>query len=67
MSQTIKLSELAEQAYAAYAESTGGKNFQGNPMPLWNGLPEPIQRAWIASTSKVVEILYSAAIAVDRT
>lgn len=46
--------DAAERAYAAYAKSTGGKNFQGNPMPAWIDLPTSIQLAWIAATCDVL-------------
>lgn len=36
--------------YQAYAQSTGGKTFDGRDMPRWEQLPERIQQAWIAAT-----------------
>jgi len=42
--------QLARAAYAAYGQSTGGLNYQGLPMPEWDGLGETIQQAWIAAT-----------------
>lgn len=36
--------------YQAYAQSTGGKTFDGRDMPTWEQLPERIQQAWIAAT-----------------
>ena len=44
---------MAKIAYAAYGETTGFKNFQGNPMPAWEQLGEPIQKAWIAAAEAV--------------
>lgn len=41
----------AQAAYAAYGESTGGKNFRGDPMPAWSELPEAIQNAWVAASA----------------
>jgi len=40
------MSERAKAAYAAYGEVVEWKNFRGDPMPQFNELPEPIQRAW---------------------
>jgi len=40
---------LARQAYYAYGSVTDFKNFQGNPMPEWEALPEKIQQAWMAA------------------
>lgn len=48
---------LAKLAYQAYGESTGGKNFQGNPMPQWEDLGEKIQTAWVAATTAVSNYL----------
>jgi len=44
---------LAQQAYRAYGETTGFKNFQGNPMPAWHDLPDTIKAAWKASVREV--------------
>jgi hypothetical protein len=46
--------ELALIAYTAYGRVTDFKNFQGNPMPKWDELPEKIQGAWIASVQAVL-------------
>jgi hypothetical protein len=43
----------AKAAYAAYGETTGHKNFRGEPMPEWDGLGDTIQRAWIAAAATV--------------
>lgn len=48
-------SDIAASAYKAYAASTGGKNFQGNPMPVWHDLPAPIRVAWEAAARQVGE------------
>lgn len=37
----------AEHTYKAYADTTGGKNFQGNPMPEFHALPDAIKQAWV--------------------
>lgn len=49
--------QLAQIAYSAYGEQTGFKNFQGNPMPSWEQLGEPIQKAWIAAAEAVYSYL----------
>lgn len=50
--------ELAARiAYAAYGESTGGKNYQGNPMPPWEHLGDAIQAAWLAAAEAVADYL----------
>lgn len=41
--------QLARAAYAAYGQATGGLNYQGLPMPKWEGLGETIQQAWRAA------------------
>jgi hypothetical protein len=41
--------DIAASAYRAYAASTGNKNYQGNPMPAFDDLPQPIQTAWEAA------------------
>lgn len=48
---------LAAKAYAAYAISAGGKNFQGNPMPAWAELPEAIRGHWRAAVGAVIEAI----------
>jgi len=45
------LDDVARAMYAAYGETTGNKNYLGNPMPAWAGLGEVIQRAWLAAAS----------------
>lgn len=44
---------LARVAYDAYGHSTGGKNYQGNPMPEFDDLGEGIQAAWAAAANAV--------------
>lgn len=45
--------ELAQAAYAAYGEWTGGLNHRGEPMPRWDDLGETIRRAWVAAAGAV--------------
>jgi hypothetical protein len=49
--------DFARLAYDAYGKSTGGKNYQGLPMPTWLDLPEPIQQAWMAAAGAVRQAL----------
>jgi hypothetical protein len=48
--------ELAKVAYRAYSATTGNKNFQGNPMPAWDDLPETIREAWAAAAEAVRDV-----------
>ncbi len=41
--------QLARIAYGAYGEATNFKNFRGEPMPIWEELPDEIQKAWCHS------------------
>lgn len=45
--------ELAELAYATYGKSTGGRNYQGLPMPDWDELTDAIQLAWIEAAGAI--------------
>lgn len=46
---------LAKEAYEAYANHTGWKSLAtGQPLPQWDALPEPIQKAWQVSAAWVV-------------
>lgn len=47
--------ELAHVGYEAYGESTGHKNYQGQPMPGWNELPDRTQLAWIEATGAILQ------------
>lgn len=39
----------ARAAYEAYGNATGGKNYQGLPMPRWDDLGDAIQYAWVCA------------------
>lgn len=45
----------AKVAYEAYARSTGGKTFDGRDMPVWSGLGDKIQTAWVAAAGAVID------------
>lgn len=47
--------ELAKVAYQGYGESTGFKNYQGLPMPEWEGLGVKIQTAWVSAVCAVLD------------
>jgi len=47
------VAHLAKAAYAAYGDSTGGKNWQGLPMPTWADLPVTTRAAWMAAVDAV--------------
>ena len=38
---------LAKRAYKTYGKAVDFKNYQGNPMPEFDELPEKIKNAWI--------------------
>ena len=45
---------LAREAYEAYCAAAGGKSLvTGDPLPLWDMLPEKIQHAWLMSAAWV--------------
>ena len=50
------MQKIAQGAYHAYGQVTNFKNFQGNPMPDWEQLPEKIQEAWRAAVRYVYVI-----------
>lgn len=54
--QTEQVDEFvfAKQAYLAYGEVTDFKNFQGEPMPKFEELPERIQNAWKAAAASLI-------------
>lgn len=40
--------DLAAHFYDVYCQSSGGKNFRGDPCPAWADLPEAIRTHWTA-------------------
>ena len=50
-------SAIAPIAYNAYGAVTGFKNFQGQPMPSFDELPQTIQQAWERAARTVGECL----------
>lgn len=52
--------DVAMRCYGAYAEVTDWKNYQGNPMPQWEELPDKTQEAWIAASKEASRVLKNA-------
>lgn len=48
---------IAPLAYNAYGSVTGFKNYQGQPMPSFDQLPETIKQAWERAARTVGECL----------
>lgn len=46
----------ARIAYTAYGRKTEFKNFRGDPMPLFDDLPETIRDAWIAAAGVIWDL-----------
>lgn len=44
----------ARLAYTAYGKVTGFRNFRGDPMPMFDDLPEQIREAWVAAAGVVL-------------
>lgn len=44
--------------YEAYAESTGGKTFDGRDMPKWDELPARIKTAWEYASEAILELSF---------
>jgi hypothetical protein len=55
MIQPVRLA-LAQAAYAAYGDHTGGLNYQGRTMPAWDNLGPTIQGAWVAAAGEASAI-----------
>jgi hypothetical protein len=41
-----------QDAYTAYGDVVGWRNFQDLPMPAWENLPPKIRAGWIAAAAK---------------
>jgi hypothetical protein len=46
----------ARIAYTAYGRVTDFKNFQGNPMPMFDDLPDRIKEAWISAAGTIWDL-----------
>jgi len=49
------LNKLATNAYHAYGDKAGWKNYQGKEMPQWKELPDNIKVYWEAAVGHVVD------------
>lgn len=49
--------QRAKAAYEAYGDFTDNKNFQGNPMPKWEDLPDKIRGAWQAASMELAQLV----------
>lgn len=56
---------MAQLAYQAYGQTTGFKNYQGNPMPTWDALGDVIQGTWVSAVNAVVDYLQAGPAASD--
>lgn len=45
----LSLDEIAEMAYEAYSQASGGKAFNGDPLPSWADVNPQIQSYWRAA------------------
>lgn len=54
---SLDITDLAREAYLAYATETENKNFQGLPMPDWEVLPQKIRQAWCGAVMSTVSRL----------
>lgn len=60
------MTDYAQVAYKAYGEHAEWKNFQGDPMPTWEELPDPIRSHWYyAAAAILAEGEYARAAKVD--
>jgi hypothetical protein len=47
--------DLAKLAYDAYCTAVGGKAFNGDSLPQFEGTPQRIQAAWIVAVTAVAD------------
>lgn len=52
---TLAEVEAGRLAYNAYGQAVRFRNFQGDPMPDWGSLSDPIRNGWIQAAKAVVE------------
>jgi hypothetical protein len=52
----MAMSEQARRGYEGYAQSTGGKTFDGCDMPTWDDLPARIQEAWRCAVAAAIDL-----------
>lgn len=52
--------DIGRDFYAVYCASSGGKNFQGNPCPAWDDLPEAVRGHWSVVAHRAFEWVHDA-------
>jgi len=55
----------AETAYRSYGNTTGNRNFLGQPMPTWDALPYTIQLAWQNAVADAIVASATAPVGID--
>ncbi|HEY6021581.1 MAG TPA: hypothetical protein VIY48_17440 [Candidatus Paceibacterota bacterium] len=50
------VANTAHILYNEYGSSAEWKNFQGNPMPMWEELPIPTREHWIEVARKAINM-----------
>lgn len=45
--------DLGQIAFEAYGKATGGKTYDGKPIPHWNDISAPVRNAWEAAAKAV--------------
>lgn len=55
------IGRYARDYYAIYCASSGGKNFQGNPCPKWDELPEAVRGHWKTVARRAMTLLIDGA------
>lgn len=56
---------MAKLAYTAYSQAVGGKAFNGDQLPAYEGTPSTIQAAWVSAVNAVVSYLQGGPPAAD--
>lgn len=52
------IARLAQAGYEGYAARTGGKTFDGRPMPAWSDLPPHTVEAWKSASHAIIAALH---------
>jgi len=46
----------ARDLYAVYCASSDGKNYQGNPCPAWDALPDAVRGHWCTVVRRTMQL-----------
>lgn len=57
MTLSPAITRRARDFYATYCASSDGKNFQGNPCPDWDALPEAIRGHWYTVALRSLQLV----------